>query len=85
MLARKKSALLGEKLHMTSVGQLAMDRTLADKRTTNIENGLQYHSAIEAKCGSIITYDRKDFHFADIPVMDAEQYLLTEVVGKGRE
>lgn len=84
-LARKKIALLGEKLRMTSVGQLAMERTLADKRISDIEDGLQYHSAIEAKCGFIITYDRKDFHFAEIPVMDAEQFLLNEVVGKGRK
>lgn len=84
-LARKKIALLGEKLRMTSVGQVAMDRTLADKRISDIEDGLQYHSAVEAKCGFIITYDRKDFHFAEIPVMDAEQFLLNEVVGKGRK
>lgn len=81
-LARKKIGLLGEKLRMTNVGQVAMDLTLADKRITDIEDGLQYHSAVQAKCTSIVTYDRKDFHFGDIPIMDAEEFLLEHVVGK---
>lgn len=83
-LARKKVTLLGEKQHMTNMGQNAMKRTLADPRILDIEDGLQYHSALDAKCGFIITYDRKDFHFGYIPVMDAEQFLLKEVVPKGR-
>jgi predicted nucleic acid-binding protein len=82
-LARKKITLLGEKLHMTNMGQNAMQRTLADPRILDIEDGLQYHSALDAKCGFIVTYDRKDFHFADIPVMDAEDFLLKHAV-KGK-
>jgi len=81
-LVRKKITLLAEKLRMTNVGQRAMERTLADKRILDIEDGLQYHSAVDAKCGFIVTYDRKDFHFADIPVMDAEDFLLDHVVKK---
>jgi predicted nucleic acid-binding protein len=79
-LARKKVSLLGEKLRMTIMGQSAMERTLADPRILDIEDGLQYHSAVDAKCGYIVTYDRKDFHFADIPVMDAEDFLLKHAV-----
>ncbi len=81
-LARKKIGLLGEKLLMTTMGQVAMERTLRDKRITDIEDGLQYHSAVHANCSSIVTYDRKDFHFAAIPVMDAEEFLLEHVVRK---
>ena len=79
-LARKKIVLLGEKLRMTNVGQDAMERTLADKRILDIEDGLQYHSAIDAKCGFIVTYERKDFHFSKIPVMDAKEFLLKHAV-----
>lgn len=78
--ARKKITLLGEKLRMTNVGQQALERTLADKRILDIEDGLQYHSAIDAKCESIVTYDRKDFHFSKVPVMDAEDFLLKHAV-----
>jgi len=82
-LARKKVALLAGKLRMTNMGQSALQRTLADKRILDIEDGLQYHSAMDAKCGFIVTYDRKDFHFAEVPVMDAEEFLLEQVVKKG--
>jgi len=81
-LALQKVRLLGEKLRMTNMGESAMQRTLADKRILDIEDGLQYHSAIDAKCGFILTYDRRDFHFAEIPVMDAEDFLLKHVVTK---
>lgn len=81
-LARKKISLLAEKLRMTNVGPTAMRLTLADKRITDIEDGLQYHSAVEANCGYIVTYDRKDFHFSEIPVLDAEDLLLEHVVKK---
>ena len=80
--ALQKVRLLGEKLRMTNMGESAMQRTLADKRILDIEDGLQYHSAIDAKCGFILTYDRRDFHFAEIPVMDAEDFLLKHVVTK---
>lgn len=79
-LARKKISMLAEKLLMTNLGQTAMQRTLADPRILDIEDGLQYHSAVDAKCGFIVTYDRKDFHFAEIPVMDAEEFLLDVIV-----
>ena len=79
-VARKKITLLGEKLHIMNMGQNAMQRTLADPRILDIEDGLQYHSALDAKCGFIVTYDRKDFHFAEIPVMDAEDFLLKHAV-----
>lgn len=79
-LARKKISILAEKLLMTNLGQTAMQRTLADPRILDIEDGLQYHSALDAKCGFIVTYDRKDFHFAEIPVMDAEEFLLDVIV-----
>lgn len=81
-LARKKIGILGEKLRMTNIGESAMQRRLADTRILDIEDGLQYHAALDAQCGFIVTYDRKDFHFADIPVMDAMEFLLKEVVKK---
>jgi len=82
-LALQKVRLLGEKLRMTNMGESAIQRTLADKRILDIEDGLQYHSAIDAKCGFIVTYDRKDFHFAEIPVLNAEEFLLKHAV-KGK-
>jgi predicted nucleic acid-binding protein len=79
-LARKKIALLTEKLRITSVDALVAQRTMANPKILDIEDGLQYYSALDAKCTTIITYDKRDFHFAEIEVLDAEQLLLRYAV-----
>lgn len=78
--ARRKIGLLADKLRITTVGPKAVERTLADPKITDIEDGFQYHSAVDAGCTSIVTYDRRDFHFATVEVMDAEAYLMKYAV-----
>jgi predicted nucleic acid-binding protein len=81
-LARKKIELLAGKLRITTLGQGAVERTMANPRISDIEDGFQYHSAVDAGCTSIITYDKRDFHFAEVDVLDAEAFLLRFVVKK---
>lgn len=81
-LARKKIAVLAEKLRITTVGAGAVKRTVSDPRITDFEDGLEYYSALDAKCTCIVTYDRNDFHFSEIEVLDAEEFLLQHVVRK---
>ncbi|MCB0771537.1 MAG: PIN domain-containing protein [Flavobacteriales bacterium] len=78
--ARQKIALLAEKLRITTVGEEATTRTLANKKVTDIEDGLEYYSAVDAKCTNIVTYDKKDFHFSELEVLDAEAFLMRHVV-----
>lgn len=79
-LAHQKIVLLAEKLRITMVGEEATIRTLANKKITDIEDGLEYYSAVDAKCTCILTYDKKDFHFSEMQVLDAEAFLLQHVV-----
>ena len=79
-LARKKIALLAEKLEITTMGAKAVERTMSDPRITDIEDGFQYHSALEAGCTYIITYDKRDWKFAAVQVMAPEDFLLKVVV-----
>jgi predicted nucleic acid-binding protein len=79
-MARKKIALLADKLNVTSMDESAVTRTMANKRITDLEDGFQYYSAVDAKCTCIVTYDKKDFHFADVEVLDPDQFLLKHVV-----
>jgi predicted nucleic acid-binding protein len=81
-LARKKIGLLAEKLRITSVDEVATRATLADPKILDLEDGLEYHSALNARCQTIITYDKKDFHFSKLEVLDAEEFLLQHVVTK---
>ncbi len=79
-LARKKIALLAEKLEVTTMGPKAVERTMADARITDIEDGFQYFSAVDAGCACIVTYDKRDWKFASMEVLAPEDLLLQYAV-----
>lgn len=79
-LARKKIALLAEKLEVTTIGPRAVERTMSDVRIADIEDGFQYHSALEAGCTVIVTYDKRDWKFAAVEVLAPEDFLLKHAV-----
>lgn len=78
--SRKRIELLADKLEVTAVGAKAVEHTLADQRITDIEDGFQYHSAVDAGCTSIVTYDKRDWKFAEVEVMAPEDFLLKYAV-----
>lgn len=73
--ARTKINLLAEKLQFTSIGPKTVDAVRLNKKIHDIEDGLQYYSAIEAGCKCIITEDKKDFYFSEIEVLSSRNYL----------
>jgi predicted nucleic acid-binding protein len=79
-LARKKIDLLSEKLRFTTVDEGVTRNALKDPKVLDLEDGMEYYSAMQAKCRCIITYDKGDFHFAKAEVLDAEEFLLRHVV-----
>jgi predicted nucleic acid-binding protein len=79
-MARKKIALLAEKLEITTMGPKAVERTMADARISDIEDGLQYFSAVDAGCTCIVTYDKRDWKFASVEVLAPEDFLLKYAV-----
>jgi len=81
-LARKKMSLLTERLRITTVDEAVTKRTMANVKITDIEDGFEYYSAMDAKCTCIVTYDKRDFHFAETEVLDAEEFLLKYAVRK---
>ena len=85
--AKKKIALLAKKLKVTTVDQEAVRLTVANKKIEDFEDGLEYYSAEKAKCTCIVTYDRDDFHFSEMEVLDAEDFLVRHVLplNKGKK
>lgn len=81
-LARRKIALLSEKLEVTTMGSNAVERTMADERITDIEDGFQYFSAVDAGCTCIVTYDQRDWKFAALEVLAPEDFLWTYAVSR---
>lgn len=54
-----------------------IDLALNDNNFKDFEDGLQYYSAIENEQNVIITRDLKDFKESKIPVMTADEYLIS--------
>jgi predicted nucleic acid-binding protein len=79
-VAKKKAALLAEKLRITSLDASTAKRALANKRVEDLEDGMEYYSAVDAKCTAIVTYDPDDFHFGDLEVLNGEDFLLKYAV-----
>jgi len=78
-LAKKKLVLLSEELKITRMDSSAVAQAVQDKKVEDFEDGLQYYSALASKCECIVTYDKGDFHFSKMEVLDAEEFLLKYV------
>lgn len=83
-LARKKIGLLSEKLRITTMDESVVSKTNRNKAIHDFEDGLQYYSALNAKCKCIVTQDKDDFYFSDIEVLNAEEFLLKHAVKRKR-
>lgn len=78
-LAKKKMTLLVEKLKITKMDGSTVENAVKDKKVEDFEDGLQYYSALASKCEHIVTYDKGDFYFSRLEVLDAEEFLLKYV------
>lgn len=73
--AKEKISLLTSKISVTETGKKAVQATVKNKSVRNFEDGLEYYSALQAGCTHIITEDKNDFYFANLPVMTCEEFL----------
>ena len=74
--AREKIALLPSKLRITNMDEQCVHKAVADPKVSDLEDGMQYYGVMAAQCGHIITYDRKDFLFAKVPVTRPDEFLM---------
>lgn len=72
--ARTKINLLAEKLNFTTIDAGTVNEVRKNKKIHDIEDGLQYYSALASGCKCIITEDKKDFYFSEIEVLDSRKY-----------
>jgi predicted nucleic acid-binding protein len=74
-MARNKLKLLAEKLHFTTLTHETVQHVVNNKKIHDLEDGLQYYSALESGCTCIITEDLSDFYFSEIDVMTSRVFL----------
>lgn len=73
--AREKIALLASKIKHTSITENTVKAVIGNKRIHDLEDGLQYYSALESGCKCIVTEDVKDFYFSEVEVMSSRQFM----------
>ena len=73
--ARNKLSLLASKLNFTSVGPKQVEELIKNKNIHDLEDGLQYYSALDSGCKYIITEDLNDFYFSEIEVLTSRNFL----------
>lgn len=52
-----------------------VENTISNKKINDFEDRLEYYSAIESNCSYIITEDKNDFYFSEIPVMNSKTFF----------
>lgn len=62
--------------NVSPVGQGELDAALA-LRARDFEDALQYYSALSVGADCIVTRNKKDYAFAEIPVMTPSEFLQT--------
>lgn len=65
---------LRSNVQIVPIGETSVDAALK-LRSKDFEDALQYFSAKEADVDCIITHNKKDFNFSDIPVLDPIEFI----------
>jgi len=81
-MAREKIALLCQHIFIAPASETAVEKTISNKRINDFEDGLEYYSAMESKCDFIVTEDRNDFFFSEIPVLNAREFFEKKLAKK---
>jgi predicted nucleic acid-binding protein len=82
VVAKQKIQLLTERIKVSRIDAEIVSRSISDKKVKDFEDGLEYYSALHTKCDCIITEDVKDFYFADMEVLDSENFCRRYMVRK---
>jgi hypothetical protein len=52
-----------------------VEAVIKNKKIHDLEDGLQYYSAVESGCKCIVTEDTNGFYFSDIEVLTSRGFL----------
>lgn len=78
--AKSKIGILAQKIQLADIHREDLLAIIHNKKIIDFEDGLQYHSALNAGCRCIVTENVKDFHFSTIQVLNAESFLINHVI-----
>jgi hypothetical protein len=74
-VAKNKIQLLVSKIDIASMDKATVLDVFKNSAINDFEDGLQYYSALNAKCNCIVTEDLKDFYFSSLEVLTCRDFL----------
>jgi len=74
-LAKQKIDLLCQHIKIAGNTSKGVFDTLSNKSVHDFEDGLEYYAAESVDCKCIITEDIEDFYFADIEVLNCQEFF----------
>ncbi len=74
-MAREKIGILLNHIGITTIDEKTTFQAIENRLINDIEDGMEYYSAIHHHCDCIITENQKDFYFSDIEVIGCEEFL----------
>lgn len=74
-MAKAKINTLCKHIGITDTNKATVLKALENKKVLDLEDGLEYYSALGGDCKFIITEDLKDFYFSDIEVLDSRSFF----------
>jgi predicted nucleic acid-binding protein len=80
--AKKRMFLMASHLTIAPSTPETAYSSFGDPKVLDFEDGLEYYSAVEAGCSTIVTEDKEDFHFSKLEVLNAEEFLTKYILSK---
>lgn len=73
--SKEKIRILLEHIRISTVDEQCTQSAAKNPSVNDLEDGIQYYSALSESCECIITENVKDFHFSEIKVVDCQSFL----------
>ncbi len=75
--AKRKLSILLDHVTVSTVNHDMTHAAIREAKVQDVEDGIQFFSAVHHDCDYILTENVEDFHFSTIPVMKADAFLMT--------
>lgn len=79
-LAKKKISILLEHLKITTIDEDCTKLAVKNPKINDLEDGIQYYSALNCNANYIITDDTNGFYYSEISVMEPANFLK-QIIG----
>jgi len=75
--AKIKLKILLDHIKVTTVDDKTVRKAISNVSIHDVEDGMQYYSAISSGCKYIVTEDKDDYYFSEINVLNCIEFLRT--------